>query len=81
MSIERRVKALEQVLSPTTPDLLMAVFMVGETPTGWTGAGHTLDRLPGETDSDFKDRALCQLAKIFPGPVECCQALGELLPG
>ena len=58
MSISTRIKALERVLSPTTPDLLMAVFMAGQTPTGWTGAGHSLDRLPGESDSDFKGRAL-----------------------
>jgi hypothetical protein len=81
MSIETRVKALEQALSPTTPDLLVAVFMVGQTSNGWTGAGHTIDRMPGESDGDFRDRALKELGKIFPGPVECCKALAEILPG
>lgn len=81
MSISTRIKALERVLSPTTPDLLMAVFMAGQTPTGWTGAGHSLDRLPGESDSDFKGRALKRLWELYPGPVDCCKALAEILPG
>jgi len=81
MTLEKRIKALEQILDPEAPDLLQAVFMVGQTPNGWTGAGHSLDRLPGESDKDFRDRALKELWKIFPGPVECCRALAEILPG
>jgi hypothetical protein len=81
MTIERRIKALEQILYPEAPGLLQAVFMVGQTETGWSGAGHTIDRLPGESDSDFRDRALKELSTIFPGPVEYCRALAELLPG
>jgi hypothetical protein len=81
MNIAKRIEALERHLHPDAPDLLVAVFMVGETPTGWTGAGHTIDRLPGETDADFKGRALGELGKIFPGPIEYCRALGEMLPG
>jgi hypothetical protein len=81
MTIERRIKALEQILDPEAPGLLQAVFMVGQTETGWAGAGHSLGRLPGETDADFKGRALRELGKIFPGPVEYCRALGEMLPG
>ena len=81
MNLEKRIENLERLLDPTAPDLLQAVFMAGQTPTGWTGAGHTIDRLPGESDGDFKGRALKELWELYPGPVECCKALGEILPG
>jgi hypothetical protein len=81
MNMERRIKNLEQLLSPQADGLLLAVFMIGQTPTGWSGSGHSLGRLPGESDADFRDRALKELSTIFPGPVERCRALGELLPG
>lgn len=81
MNIEPRIKALEQILTPGAPELLVAVFVCGQTPTGWTGAGHTIESLPDESEPDFRARALKQLLKLFPGPVECCQALAEILPG
>jgi hypothetical protein len=81
MSIAKRIEALERHLNPQADDLLVAVLMGGQTPTGWSGAGHTIDRMPGESDGDFRDRALKELWEIFPGPVECCRALAELLPG
>jgi hypothetical protein len=81
MSIAKRIEALERHLNPQADDLLVAVLMGGQTPTGWSGSGHSLGRLPGESDADFRDRALKELSTIFPGPVERCRALGELLPG
>jgi hypothetical protein len=81
MNLETRIKTLEQILTPGAPELLVAVFMCGRTPTGWGGAGHILESLPGESETDFRDRALKQLLKLFPGPVECCRALAEILPG
>lgn len=81
MTLETRIKALEQILTPGAPDLLVAVFMCGQTADGWSGSGHTIESLPGESETDFRDRALKQLLKLFPGPIECCMALAEILPG